>query len=145
VQARNLLAITALTLLCACGTADSPEEQVRQTIAAVEKAAEARDVGDVMEHVSPHFRDAEGRGAEELARYVRGYFIAHQSIHLLTRIDRIEFPTPQEARVQLTVAMVGRDADAANAWDLAGEIRDFRATLLREDGEWRATYLEIQR
>jgi len=61
-----------------CADSDSPEAQVRATIASIEEAAEARDVGGVLEHVSAQFRDGYGQGPSELSRYLRGYFIANQ-------------------------------------------------------------------
>jgi hypothetical protein len=135
---RKLLAL--LFLLAGCGSADDPETQVRKTIDAIETAAEARDVGDVMEHVSDQFRDDYGRDAEALSRYIRGYFIANQSIHLLTRIRKIEFPTAEEARVRVTVGMLGRH-DEEDSWDLAAEIRDFEVTLMHQDGAWKVTHV----
>jgi len=130
----------AFAFLAACGDSDSPEAQVRATIDAIEHAAEERDVGGVADHVSEQFRDSYGQDGKELSRYIRGYFIANQSIHLLTRIGNIEFPTSEEARVKVTVAMVGREAAEANAWNLAGEIHDFDVVLRREDDEWKVTY-----
>jgi hypothetical protein len=124
----------------ACGDSQSPAAQVRQTIAAIEAGAEDRDVGAVMEHVSSQFRDGYGRDGKELSQYVRGYFIANQSIHLLSRIEQLEFPTQDEARAKVTVGMVGREAAAANAWNLAAEIYDFDVTLMRENGEWKVTH-----
>jgi hypothetical protein len=135
---RPLLVLLTSLALAGCADSDSPEAQVRGVIAAIETAAEARDVGDVMAHVSSQFTDSYGRDGRQLAQYVRGYFIANQSIHLLTRIDGIEFPTQDEARVKVTVGMLGRDA--ADAWDLAAEIREIDVTLMREDGQWRVTY-----
>jgi hypothetical protein len=136
---RILLAL--LFLLAGCGSADDPETQVRKTIDAIEAAAEARDVDDVMEHVSDQFRDAYGRDARALSRYLRGYFIANQSIHLLTRIRGIEFPTAEEARVQVTVGMLGRHAE--DSWDLAAEIREFHVTLMHQYGAWKVTYVRV--
>ena len=52
---------------------------------------------------------ATGRGGHQPAT-LAGYFIANQSIHLLTRIDKIDFPASDEARLQVTVGMVGREA-----------------------------------
>lgn len=127
-----------------CADDESPDAQVRATIAAMEAAAEARDVGDLAEHLSPQFRDAHGRDSQELSRYVRGYFVANQSIHLLTRIENIEFPTRDEARASVTVAMVGREAESTNAWNLAGDIHDFDVTMRREDGEWKVVYAKWQ-
>jgi hypothetical protein len=138
---RKFLAL--LFLLAGCGSADDPETQVRKTLDAIEAAAEARDVGDVMEHVSDQFLDAYGRDAQALSRYIRGYFIANQSIHLLTRIRAIEFPSAAEARVQVTVGMLGRQE--TDSWDLAAEIRDFDVTFMHQDGAWKVTHVRVDR
>lgn len=130
--------------LAGCGTPDSPETRVRAVIAAAEQAAEARDVPGVMELVSPDYADADGRQAAELSRYLRGYFIANQSLHLLTRIDSLDFPARDVAEVAVTVAMVGREAEAESAWDLAADVHSFRLTLMEKDGDWRVTHADRQ-
>jgi|HigsolmetaAR201D_1030396.scaffolds.fasta_scaffold01210_2 uncharacterized lipoprotein YajG len=140
-----LSSLVALLVLTACSDPESPDAQVRRVIDALEQAAEARDVGDLMRHVSTSYRDADGRDAKELSRYVRGYFIANQSIHLLTRVNSLEFPADDEARAHVTVAMVGREAAEANAWNLAAEIRDFAVTFRREDGDWKVTHARVDR
>ena len=142
----HLIAMAGIaTAIVACTDASTPEARVRQAIEAIEKAAEARDVGGVTEHLSGQFRDADGRDTKELTQYVRGYFIANQSIHLLTRINSVEFPTTDEARAQITVAMVGREADESNAWNLAGDVYDFDVTFMREDDAWKVTYFDAWR
>src|SRR5687767_9468747 len=97
----------ALVLLAGCSDDGSPEEQVRAVIESMEVAAEARDVGDLMEHISVNFRDAQGQDRTEASRYARGYFVANQSVHLLTRIESLEFPAPDEARLKVQVGMAG--------------------------------------
>lgn len=136
---------TAVLVAGGCGSPDSPEAQVRQIVDRMETAAEERDVGDLMGFVSGDFRDAYGQDSQEMSRYLRGYFIANQSIRLLTRINRIDFPLPDEARTQITVAMVGREADAATAWNLAADLHEFDVTLRKEDGEWKVTYAKWRR
>jgi hypothetical protein len=142
---RVLLLAALAALLTGCGDSDSPEQQVRQVIDEMETAAEARDVGDLLRHLSDEYRDANGMSAQEAVRYVRGYFIANQSIHLLTRIEQIEFPLPDEARARLLVGMVGRDADAAGNWDLAADLYEFKVTLRQEGGEWRVSFAQWKR
>lgn len=141
---RSLVFLT-LAILAACGDKDSPEQQVRAVIEQMERAAEERDVGNLKAHLSEEYRDANGMGAEEATRYARGYFIANQSIHLLTRIEELTFPTDGEARARVLVGMMGRDAAATNEWDLAGELRTFKIALRREHGEWKVTFLEVMR
>src|SRR6201999_2200915 len=91
----------ALALFAGCSSDGSPEQQVRAVIESMELAAEERDVGDLMEHISVSYRDAQGQDRAEASRYARGYFVANQSVHLLTRIESLEFPSPDEARVKL--------------------------------------------
>lgn len=141
--------LAALATLTACGEADSPEQRVRAVIERMELAAENRDAGELTEHLSEDFRDSNGRGPEDAARLLRGYFIANQSIHLLTRIEHLEFPSDDEARVQVLVGMVGREADATGAaprrWDLAAELHTFKLALRLEEGEWKVTFASVMR
>jgi hypothetical protein len=131
----------ALALLTGCSDDASPEQQVRSVIESMERAAEARDVGDLMEHISASYRDAQGQDRAEASRYARGYFVANQSIHLLTRIESLEFPSPDEARVKLQVAMAGRGGDQGAA-SLSADLYDFDVALVHEDGEWKVSYAD---
>jgi hypothetical protein len=133
------------TALAGCGDPTSPEDEVRAVISAAEQAAEARSVGDLLALAAPGFSDGDGRSIDELARYVRGYFIANQSVRLLTRITRIEVPAPDVAEAEVTVAMVGKDAEATAAWDLAFDIVDFDIDLRRIDGDWKVVHADWRR
>jgi hypothetical protein len=130
-----------LVLLAGCSGDSTPEQQVRAVIDSMEQAAEARDVGELMEHVSASYRDAQGQDRAETSRYARGYFIANQSIHLLTRIESLEFPSPDEARVKLQVGMAGRGNDQGAA-NLSADLYDFEVALVLEDGEWKVSYAD---
>jgi hypothetical protein len=131
-------AIVAVAVLTAgCGREESPETQVRTVIAAGEVAAEARDLGGILELVSPAFRDANGGGPDELKQYLRGYFLMHQSVHLLTRVESVEFPYRDYARVQLKVGMLGRESAGATSLDLAADVKEIVLELALEDDEWR--------
>lgn len=131
-------AVGALALV-ACGRAPSPEDQVRAVIAAAEQAAEARDAPALLDLVAPDYRDGQGNDAGEIGRYLRGYIIAHPSIHLLVRVESIELPARDLARVRATVGMLGRGQAAGASWDLAADVYEFDVTLALEDGDWRVT------
>jgi hypothetical protein len=137
----NLGLACAALLLAGCADDSTPEQQVRAVIESMEVAAEARDVGDLMEHVSANYRDAQGQGPAEASRYARGYFVANQSIHLLTRIESLEFPAPDEARVKLQVGMAGRGGEQGAA-GLSADLYDFDLALVREAGEWKLSYAD---
>lgn len=137
--------LSGLVMLAGCGSAGLPEEQVRAVLEAAEQAVEARDVSGVLDLVSSDYRDADGRSPDELSRFLRGYFIANQSIRLLTRIERLEFPATGVAEVDLVVAMVGREAEAESAWNLAADLYQIGLTLMQEGGEWRVTRARAER
>jgi hypothetical protein len=128
--------------LAACGTGTTPEQQVRAVIAQGERAAEARDVSGMMALVSSRYQDDDNGNAVELSHLLRGYFIANQSVHLATRVDSIEFPYQDMARVQVTVGMLGREAAPGAGLDLAADLHEVRLELQLERGDWRVTRAE---
>jgi hypothetical protein len=131
----------ALALLTACSGGASPEQEVRAVIGSMEVAAEARDVGDLMEHLSDNYRDAQGQDRQQAALYARGYFVTNQSVHLLTRVESLEFPAPDEARVKLQVGMAGRGGETGSG-GLSADLHDFDLVLVREGSEWKVSYAD---
>ena len=127
----------AAAMLGGCVQSGTPEAQVRAVIAAGEQAAEARDLSGLLEHVSAAFLDEHGGSRDDLKQTLRGYFVAHQSIALLTRIDSVEFPYRDLARVRVTVGTLGREAAEATAFELAADVNEIVLELKLEDDEWR--------
>ena len=143
---RNRLRVAALAALAAlavlvtgCSERSTPETQVRALVAEGERAAEARDLSGIMDLVAPAFEDGQGGGRDELKQYLRGYLVAHQAIHLLTKVESVEFPYRDMAKVSLTLGTLGRDAAAATAFDLAADVYDVELELKLDDGEWLVT------
>ena len=69
---------------------------------------------------------------------LHAYLVAHPSLSLITRIDSIELEGKELARLQVTIGVLGREANAESNWDLAAEVRRLDIRLAREDGgDWR--------
>jgi hypothetical protein len=121
-------------LMAACGRERSPEEQIRDVVAAAEKGAEARDLSEVMALVSDRYSDLQEQDKAAVREVMRGYFLVNQSIHLLTRVEDIRLESDELATAHATVGMLGReDGD----WALAADVYEFDLRFLREDGTWR--------
>ena len=127
--------LLAILGLAAC-TASSDEQQIRELLAAAESAAEARDTSAVMDLIDPDYADAQGMDKAQLQQYLRGYFLLHPKIELMTRIDQVELETATRARVQLGLVMVGQKG-AAGDTSLTGDTETLQLELRRRDGEWR--------
>jgi hypothetical protein len=132
-----LIVCLSVLQLCACSPPASPEQQVRDVIAAGEQAAEQRDLGALMELVSAQYGDESGRDAESLEQYVRGYLMLHPSIHLLTRVEEIDFPYADLARVRVIVGSLGHGAAEGASFEVAAEVEQLEIELVREDEDWR--------
>ena len=142
---RGFVVGSAIALLLAttgCGERGTPESQVRAVIAEAERAAEARDLAGLMALVSPGFQDQQGGDREALKHSLRGYLVMHPSVHLLIRIESLEFPYEDYARVRLTVGTLGRESATAAEFDLAADVNDVALELKLEGDEWRVVRAE---
>ena len=107
-------------------------------MAQAEAAAEERDASALRELVADDYQDPHGRNAEEMRSFLHGYLVMHPSLNLITRIDSIELEGTEQARVAVTVGMLGRTAGVDAGWDLAGDVYRLDLRLAREDGgDWR--------
>jgi cation diffusion facilitator CzcD-associated flavoprotein CzcO len=130
-------AVLATSLaVSACSKPATPEQQVRALIASAEDAAERRDHSDLMALVSAKFAGAQGEDVQEIARMLRGYLLANPSLELVTRVEHVEFPYADLARVRVAVGALASDASTLG---LSADAQSFDLELQREDGEWLVT------
>lgn len=101
----SLAAFLAAFLLAGCGEPEPPEKRVRQFIAEVEGMAENRQWTDMVERIDSDYQDARGNDKLKAAGILRAFFLRNKSVHILTRIDEISFPSPDSAMVTVYVAM----------------------------------------
>ena len=81
-SARVLLLALLLPVLQGCGDDASPEARLRDTIAAMEAAAEEGRRGDFMDYVAEDFSGQDGRlGHQELADLLRVQILRHSRVH----------------------------------------------------------------
>jgi ketosteroid isomerase-like protein len=130
-------ALLAIALAAGCARHGTPEDEVRAVIDAAKQAAEARDVSGVTALLADDFRDAGGAGRDDARNMLRGYFIANQSVHLVTKVESIDFPGADLARVTATVAMAGRERDPSTALGVSASVYEFDVTLVRQGGDWK--------
>jgi len=130
--------LVALVLAAGCGDRSAPEEEIRALVDLAEAAAEDRDSSALRALVADDYQDPDGRNAGNIRNFLHGYLAMHPSLNLLTRIDSIELEGTEQARVAVTVGMLGRTASDDAGWDLAGDVYRLDLVLAREDGgDWR--------
>lgn len=143
-RVRWSLLFAGLLGIAACAERSTPEQQVRAVIESAERAAESRDLSGILENVSSAFQDGQGGGRDELERYLRAYLLTHSSVHVATRIEEIDFPYRDFARVRLTVGSLGRDANGSSPLDISTDTKKVVLELQLEDDQWRVVRAEWQ-
>ena len=134
------LALVAVSA-SACRSGDhSPETQVRATIGRAETFAEAKDLGGLKGLVSDAYHDEAGQDKRAILGLLFVQFRRHQSIHLLTRIERIDINPPAQATATVFTAMAGRPIPAVSDLPaLRADLYRFDLTLDNERDTWRVT------
>lgn len=88
---RKLMIFAGLAVfLSACGEPPPVEAQIRAWVAAAEKSAEARDLGELKDLVADDYADANGHARQDVINLMRLYLLRNKSINMLTRIRDIE-------------------------------------------------------
>jgi hypothetical protein len=127
--------------LAGCGSGETPEDQVKQFVAAGEEAVEAGGiggVGDVRDLISKKYSDEHNRTRRDLAALSARYILSSKNIHILTRIGELTFPSENKALMQLYVAMTGQNVSDLDALlNMQADLYRFDMELVREDKEWK--------
>ena len=131
-------ALAVLLTAIACSKPTTPEQRVREFLDRGEQAAEQKDMRTLRGAVSEHYSDSDGRDRRMIEGILRLYVLRHESIHLLTRVDSIEFPRPAQAHVGIYVAMAARPiTHAAQLAAFQANLYRFDLVLAEEDSQWR--------
>jgi hypothetical protein len=129
--------LVTLLVVGACSKTTTPEQRVRQFLDLAEQAAEQKDMRTLRGSISEHYSDPDGRDRRMIEGILRLYVLRHESIHLLTQIESIEFPKPREAHVGIYVAMAARPIlNAAQLAAFRADLYRFDLVLTEEDSKW---------
>ncbi|MCW8902465.1 hypothetical protein [Sedimenticola sp.] len=136
-----------LLLITACSNGEkTPEEQIRELLDTGEQAVESRSLSAVSPLLSAAYSGGAGRNKQAIMRLLAGYFVAHQSIHLLTQVSRLELIGEQRAEVTLFVAVAGQPfSGISQLLSMRADLIRLDLTLAAEQGEWQVQSGEWRR
>jgi hypothetical protein len=129
-------ALLAAFMATSCST-DDPAAQVRAVLSAAQAAAEARDIGFFRDFVGARYQDSRGNDREQLLNMLRGLFITHQKIEIVSRIDEIRLRGTDAAHAVVHAGLAGQRAGESLLGGLGGDLYRFEIELIDDGGEWR--------
>ena len=140
-----ILSLASFTGACSSDR-NSPEAQVRALIKQGESASEKKETSVLRRLISEHYSDSQGQDKKAIEAILRYYFLRNESIHLLTRIQRITVPKPDTAQAVVLVAMAGQPISGPEELErLRADLHRFDLNLSREEGEWKVIRAEWRR
>jgi hypothetical protein len=130
----KLSGIASLVILLAgCGSA-GPEAEIREHIAFMQQAVEARESGAAVKYLADHFNGAHGMDKRGLRRILMAQFMRHKSVGVtITRLDiQVDGHNPVTARMDAVVIVTGAEGLLPQDGDLINVSGDWEL----HDGEW---------
>lgn len=127
---RLLIIICSCLILVAC-TDDptSPEQLVRNSLLAMETAAQERSTSVFMSYISDDYSDLQGNNKDELKRLLQILFLRNQKIKVFTLVKSLEINNGF-AEVEISAAMTSRDIDLSQENNrLKADTQRFSITL----------------
>lgn len=129
-----LIPLFFIFLISCSDEKQSPENEIRQYIESGKLAAENRSYRDLAELISEQYKDQKGLDKKRISNMARAYFLMHQNIYLLTKINSIDFQDDNSVFVVLHVAMAGTEITNLNIISqLRARVYKFELQLIKKD------------
>ncbi len=132
----RLLIAAAVACCVSCSAADDEEAELRLLVDSAENAAEERQTGYFRSLLAESYTDNRGNDHERLIDILRGYFLMHPSLEIVTRIDTIELLGADAAEISLLAGVVGQRTGGALLGGVDGRLYDLDIELVRDGSDW---------
>ena len=131
----RLACLVSAVIACGCA-AEDPETVVGRLIEEAEAAAESRDTGFFRNLVADSYTDQRGNDRDRIIDLIRGYFFAHQSIDVLTRVETVELRGDDAAEVVLLAGVLARRPGEGLLDGFDGRLYRLELELVEAGGDW---------
>lgn len=128
-----LLGLLANALLGCGDPPTEPEEAVRGWVAEGYRLAEDKQRRDLMDMVSPAYKDARGNEKDDIENMFRFYFLRANDITLLPKINDVRVMGDTAAEVNLTVGLA---ATHDGVMGFSADAYNFELELVLDGDDW---------
>ena len=132
----SLLWVVSLIAVAGCGSSD-PERDLKERIDAAVNAAEARNTGFFRDLIAPGFVDQRGNDRDAIVALVRGQFLIHQRISVISRVQDIVIAGNDAAETLLVAGMVGSAGQRTGLGGFSADLYRIELEWVRDGADWR--------
>jgi len=123
---------------------ETEEDKVKKVIISVQKAAEEKDIKEVLSHLSRTYRDPQGNDYEGVKGLLLFYFFRHQKVSIF--IPDLEIRVSDSAAAaKFQAVLSGRNQGVGNILPESLGVYVFDVSFMKESGEWKITSAKWER
>ncbi len=132
-----ILTMTIATLSC---HKETEEDRVKKVITTIQKAAEEKDIKNIISNLSKTYNDPQGYNYNTIKGLVLGYFFRHQSISAyINNLEISVHATIAKATFQAVLTGRGPEQSAVNPIPESLGVYVFVVSLIKESDGWKVT------
>jgi hypothetical protein len=141
---RGVVCGLLLAVALGCGTAPTPEEEVRAVLDTLEAAAENGDLSAFTELVSASYSDPYGHDRDQLRAFVAFHVMqSGRGREVIVRVRDVAFTDPARAVVTLSLGLAGNRGSRGG---LGADVYAVDLDMVREDDDaWRVSFAQWHR
>ena len=111
---------------------ETEQDKVKKVITSVEKAAEERDVKEIITSLSRTYRDSQGNDYDSIKGFILGYFFRYQKVHVYIP-DIVISVEGASATAEFQAVLTGSPSGSATMLGMYA----FEVSLRKEEKEWK--------
>jgi hypothetical protein len=135
---RIIFTVVCLLFLSPGCQRDTEQTKVRKIITDVQRAAEEKDIGTILGHLSRTYRDPQGYDYDGIKSLLLSYFFRHPKISVyLTNLDVMADGISARATFQAVLSASDKTGPVADVLPEALGIYAFNVVFSKESKEWR--------
>ncbi len=100
-------------------------------------AAEARDTGFFRDLIAGRYRDQRGNDRQGILNLLRGQFLMHQRIGVISRIVQVSLLSEDAAETVIVAGIIGGTGQSLGLQDMRADLYRIELEWARDAGDWR--------
>lgn len=140
----HIFLLILLFSVISCTSQISPEEEIEEYIASVEKRFEDRHATKLKKYIADEYIDSKGYTKKDLVRFAAGYILRRPAIYITTNISELNIIDGNKAQFKLDVSVSNFPTEDNDIRLVQGEFHRFFIDL-EKTGKWQLRSLQWQK
>ncbi len=136
----TVIVVSGLLMSISACHKESEKDKVKKVIITVQKAAEEKDIGKIMDCLSKNYNDPQGNDINSMKGLLLAYFFQHQKIHVFIPDIEVNIEGSRARTVFQAVLTGGEKTEGVtDIFSASLGMHGFDVSLVKEPAGWKVT------